>query len=315
MTRRAVVTGAAGFIGSHLSERLVVEGYRVIGIDAFTDHYSRDAKRANLSRLATDDRFELLETDLASPSARHALADVVDGATVVYHLAGQPGVRTSWADGFESHLRDNVLSTQNLLEACTRTGCGRFVLASSSSVYGRRTEPTPMREDDPLRPYSPYAVTKASAEQLCRTYLENHGVPTVILRYFTVYGPRQRPDMAFRRFIRRILDGEPVPVFGDGEQTRDYTYVDDAVAGTMLAAEATPGTVVNLGSGRPATLNAVLDAIGDILGAFERTAPGKQPGDVPHTLADISVAGGLGYTPVTDLRDGLEAQVGWQRGG
>jgi nucleoside-diphosphate-sugar epimerase len=222
-------------------------------------------------------------------------------------------VRTSWDDGFGSHLRNNVLSTQNLLEACTHTGCGRFVLASSSSVYGRRTDRTPMREEDPLRPYSPYAVTKASAEQLCRTYLDNHGLPTVILRYFTVYGPRQRPDMAFRRFIRRILDGEPVSVFGDGEQTRDYTYVEDAVNGTMLAAHAAPGNVMNLGSGRPVTLNAVLDVIGDILGAFERIAPGEQPGDVPHTLADISVAGRLGYVPATDLREGLEAQVGWQR--
>lgn len=302
-----LVTGVAGFVGSHLAERLIDLGHEVVGVDRFADYYPRPLKEENLERLRANPRFRLVEADLAEAD----LAPLVEGVNAVFHQAAQAGVRASWGKTFESYVRDNVLATQRLLEAVKASNLQRFVYASSSSVYGDAVD-LPMRETALPRPYSPYGVTKLAAEHLCELYRNNFGVPTASLRYFTVYGPRQRPDMGFNRFINATLRGEPIAVYGDGEQTRDFTFISDIVQANIAAVDGKPG-VYNVGGGSRVTLNEVLATIGEIAGqkpVLDRKEP--QAGDVRHTWADASAAReGLGFTPKVSLREGLTAQVQW----
>src|SRR5690348_10456976 len=263
-TMQCVVTGAAGFIGSQLAKRLLADGHDVVGIDAFTPFYPRALKLANIHGLLAARCFRLVEADLAHADLAPLLAD----AEWVFHLAAQAGVRSSWGGEFATYTACNITATQRLLEAAVRAPrLRRLVYASSSSVYGDAAV-LPVTEDAPTRPLSPYGVTKLAAEHLCTLYARNFGVPTVSLRYFTVYGPGQRPDMAFDRFIRAALAGRPIQVFGSGEQVRDFTYVDDVVAANLLAAtgDVRPGSVFNVSGGSSTTVNQVLDVLAGIAG-------------------------------------------------
>ncbi|HEX8857781.1 MAG TPA: NAD-dependent epimerase/dehydratase family protein [Actinomycetes bacterium] len=311
---RVVVTGAAGFIGSHLAGALLDLGYEVIGIDAFTASYAQADKRGNAAMLEARPGFRLIEGDLSTMELDPLLA----GAGTVFHQAAQAGVRSSWGLDFDVYVRDNVIATQRLLEACVRSGVPRLVAASSSSVYG--DAPTyPTTEASITRPVSPYGVTKLASEHLCLAYaqLGTSAMTVATLRYFTVYGPRQRPDMAFRRFFEAAYTGRPITVYGDGEQTRDFTFVDDAVRANLLAMSAPfQAEAVNVGGGRRVTLNEVLDLIGRITGRRLRIvrAP-SQPGDARHTGADGARAEALlGYRPEVDLETGLEREGAWVAG-
>ena len=243
---QALVTGCAGFIGSHLTESLLDDGHPVLGIDCFNDNYGRRDKLRNLEQARSWDSFEFVPIDLA----RGDLRDLVVGCDVVFHLAAEPGVRASWGGRFETFVRNNVLATQHLLDAVSGSPGTRLVYASSSSVYGE-AETLPTSEDVVPKPHSPYGVTKLAGEHICSLYHANYGVPVVSLRYFSVYGPRQRPDMAFSRFSRSLIEGAPIEVFGDGRQTRDFTYVTDVVSATRAAAQAegAAGGVYNIGGG------------------------------------------------------------------
>lgn len=308
---RVVVTGAAGFIGSHLSERLVADGHDVLGLDSFTDYYSRDSKERNLEAARAHRNFSFEELDLVVADLKAAL----EGAEVVYHLAGQPGVRPSWGHQFDNYARDNILATQRLLEHLKGSPLRRFVFAGSSSVYGD-AESFPTRESALPRPVSPYGVTKLAAEHLAFLYTRNFGLPVVSVRYFTVYGPRQRPDMAFSRFMSALSAGEPIEVYGDGEQTREFTYVSDAVEGTIKAAAAdVAGQVFNLGGGSRVTINKVLATLGEISGLeVRREELPLAPGDPRHTGASINLARErLAWEPRVGLRDGLRKQWEWFR--
>jgi UDP-glucuronate 4-epimerase len=303
----ALITGVAGFIGSHLAERLVGSGASVIGTDGFTTYYDPALKRRNLEGLAGSERFRLVEGNLRDLD----LGDLLAGVEDVYHLAGQPGVRRSWGREFEIYLNENLLATQLLLEAVRDTDVRRFVFASSSSVYGD-AERLPTLESDTPRPVSPYGVTKLAGEHLCHLYFSRFDVPTVPLRYFTVFGPRQRPDMAFTRFIRAAAEDREVEIFGDGLQSRDFTYVDDAVSATIAAAEGgRPGEAYNIAGGAQATVLEVIEILGELLG---RAVPVRHlppvPGDARHTGGDTDKArGDLGYVPRTGLREGLSRQI------
>ncbi len=314
MTARptSLVTGAAGFIGSHLSERLLQEGHSVIGVDAFTDYYPRAVKEANLAGLRAHPGFRFVEADLA----RADLLSLVAGADFIFHQAGQPGVRASWGKEFDVYVDSNIRTTQRLLEAVLGSPrLQRLVFASSSSVYGQAQD-LPLREESLPRPFSPYGVTKLAAEHLCALYHANHGVPTVALRYFTVYGPRQRPDMGFHKFIHAALQDRPILVYGDGEQTRDFTYVADAVEANCLALQpAAVGQVFNVGGGSRGSVNQILGSLEEILGRpVRRQHCPAQPGDVRHTWADTTRAREiLGFSPRVSLGDGLARQVEWLR--
>ncbi|CAL9617126.1 NAD-dependent epimerase/dehydratase family protein [Streptomyces sp. enrichment culture] len=302
---RAVVTGAAGFIGSHLCEHLLAHGDEVVGVDALTTFYDPARKERNLAPLLGRDGFALHRGDLLRTPLRPLFA----AADVVYHLAGQPGVRGSWGDEFAVYLRRNVLVTQHVLEAARDTRLPRLVFASSSSVYGdAETYPTP--ETLRPRPVSPYGVTKLAAEQLCETYRAVFGVPAVSLRLFSVYGPRQRPDMAFSRLITAARAGRPFPLYGDGGQSRDFTYVGDVVAAMRAAARSGWTGVANLGGGSEVTLRQIIALLGELT-APVRVVPGPaRPGDARRTAADITLARqAFGYRPVTDIRTGLAAMV------
>lgn len=304
---RVLVTGAAGFIGSHLCERLLVDGHQVIGLDAFTDYYDPSLKALNVAGLRTDPGFTLLEADLGSLDLREALG----GVDVVYHLAGQPGVRSSWGADFGLYLDRNLSATQRLLEAVRGMNLRKLVFASSSSVYGD-AERYPTRESDLPRPISPYGVTKLAGERLCLAYAASYDLPVVALRYFTVYGPRQRPDMAFNKFIEATLEGREITVYGDGLQTRDYTYVSDIVDATVRAAEyPLRGEILNAGGGSRVPLLEVFAMLGELTGIEPRLCFGEnQRGDVRHTGADLSKARELlGYAPRVTLREGLARQV------
>lgn len=307
---RCLVTGAAGFVGSHLSEALVSRGHEVIGVDRFSDYYPRPYKESNLARLRQEKAFQLVEADLASVDLKPLLA----GVEVIFHQAAQAGVRASWGQSFESYLRDNVLSTQRLLEAAKGLGTLRKVVyASSSSVYGD-TNDLPMRETSATAPHSPYGVTKLAAEHLCELYRKNFGIPSASLRYFTVYGPRQRPDMAFHKFIEATLSGKSIPVFGDGEQTRDFTFISDIVEANISAGLGQAEGVFNIGGGSRVTLNEVLSVIGELAGELRLDRRPREAGDVTHTWADVSRATNeLGYAPKVSLRQGLQRQVEWHR--
>ena len=303
----AVVTGVAGFIGSHLAARLLSDGLTVLGVDCFTGYYDPARKQANVEPLLAHPQFRLERRDLAVDE----LADLLGGASVVYHLAGQPGVRGSWGDGFETYARNNIIASQRLLEAMRGSGA-RLVFASSSSVYGDADRyPTP--ESTLPRPSSPYGVTKLCSEQLVMAYVRSAGIDARAVRYFTVYGPRQRPDMAFSRFIARASSGEPVDLYGDGEQTRDFTFVSDAVDATIRAGsvDRPRDRIFNVGGGSRVTVRSVLTLLGDILGepiAIREQPP--QPGDVRDTGADLTLASTqLGWRPLVRLEEGLRAQA------
>jgi UDP-glucuronate 4-epimerase len=306
---RALVTGCAGFIGSHLTESLLGDGHEVLGVDCLTDNYARSLKLANL-RVALDfDAFRLARCDLAEADAGRLLT----GCDVVFHLAAEPGVRSSWGARFDVYLRNNLAATQRLLEAALPAGV-RFVYASSSSVYGE-AERLPTSEDAPPKPLSPYGVTKLGAEQLCLLYHANHGLETVALRYFSVYGPRQRPDMAFNRFCRAALGGEPVTLYGDGRQTRDFTYVADVVAATRAAgrADAAAGRVYNVGGGSRVSLKRALELLAALSGRpLDLRCEPREHGDVADTGADVTRARrDLGFAPRTPLETGLRAEYDW----
>lgn len=305
----ALVTGGAGFIGSHLSERLLAEGAEVTALDCFTDYYPREIKERNLAGLRGQARYRFIETSIADAD----LAALLDGTTHVFHLAAQAGVRKSWGRDFQIYTRLNVDATQILLEACVGRAIDRVVYASSSSVYGDEV-PLPMTEDALPRPVSPYGVTKLAAEHLCQLYYVNYRVPTVSLRYFTVYGPRQRPDMGFNRFFSAVLDGRPVTQYGDGLQTRDFTFVADAVTATAAAAvRGAPGGVYNIGGGSRVSLLEVFDMIGRVSG--RRLAIDRQPaqkGDMRDTYADTGRArADLGFVPTVGLEEGLRQMFVW----
>ena len=304
----ALVTGAAGFIGSHLAERLLAEGARVVGLDCFTDHYARELKEANVAALRARRGFRFVETTIQAADWPALLA----GTTHVFHLAARAGVRGSWGRDFGAYTACNVEATQVLLEACRSAAPERIVYASSSSVYGAGE--LPMREDARLQPVSPYGVTKLAAEHLCHLYWAGYGLPAVSLRYFTVYGPRQRPDMAFHRFLAAVLAGAPIELYGDGAQTRDFTYVDDAVAATISAGlRGRPGGVYNVGGGAQVSLNDVLALMARCTGReprVRRTAPPK--GDMRDTYADTDRARrDLRYAPSVTLEQGIAAEYEW----
>jgi UDP-glucose 4-epimerase len=306
---KALVTGAAGFIGSHLTAALLDKGASVVGLDCFTDYYPRALKERNLEENRLRQGFRFAETTIQNAD----LPALLDGVTHLFHLAAQAGVRKSWGKDFQTYTTNNVEASQVLLEACVGRPLTRFVYASSSSVYGDRAA-IPMREDALPQPLSPYGVTKLAAEQLCYLYHVNHGVPTAALRYFTVYGPRQRPDMAFNRFLRAALKDETITLYGDGGQTRDFTFVADAVAATIAAGErGVPGTVYNVGGGARVSMNDVLTIIERIAGhPLKVTREDAQKGDMRDTYADTSLARkDLGFVPTVSLEEGIQAEYRW----
>ena len=306
---RVAVTGAAGFIGSHLSERLLADGHEVVGIDSFSGYYSRALKEQNLEASRAHRKFTLIEADVVGAD----LPRLLEGVTVVFHLAGQEGARPSWGDHFDRYVHDNIVATQKLLEGLRDAPARRLVFASSESVYGD-AEMFPTKESALPRPVSPFGMTKLAAEHLAFVYMRNFGIPVTSLRYFTVYGPRQRPDMAFRRFMEALVDNEEIEIFGDGEQTREFTYVSDAIDGTVKAATAdVAGQIINLGGGSRVTMNRVLDTLEEIsrINVRRRHLPAA-PGDLRHTGASINLARErLGWEPRVSLRDGLTKQWQW----
>ena len=300
---RVLVTGCAGFIGSHLVDRLLQRDNDVIGIDCFTDYYPEEQKLANLSRALNNERFTLIRQDILGmrrfPRVDH-----------VFHLAAQPGVRASWGANFATYTKNNVEATQRLLEFYRSTELESFIYSSSSSVYGDAE--LPMREDARPLPVSPYGVTKLAAENLCYLYWKNYGVPVVSLRYFTVYGPRQRPDMAIHRFVYAILHEREIQVYGDGEQLRDFTFVDDVIEALELAAQSDKkGEVFNIGGGQTISVNALIRSIESLVGKKARVRYiERQKGDARDTLADAAKATRLlSWSPHTDLESGLKTYV------
>jgi nucleoside-diphosphate-sugar epimerase len=305
----ALVTGAAGFVGSHLCTALLDDGADVVAVDAFTDYYSRGRKEQNLAHLRGRAGLSFVEADLSEA----ALAPLLDGIDCVFHLAGQPGVRASWGPDFVAYVRHNIGATQRLLEACMLYPLRKFVFASSSSVYGN-AEAYPTPESLRPQPVSPYGVTKLAAEHLCEVYRTSFGVPVASLRLFTVYGPRQRPDMAFSRLVGAALAGEEFEVYGDGEQTRDFTFVGDVVQAMRDAAASDWCGVANIGGGSRTSLNDVLEIVRDLCGDLRIVRRPQATGDVRHTAADTSVAAAaFGYRPRTSLAQGLAAMVDWER--
>ncbi len=295
---RIVVTGAAGFIGSHLAERLVASGHFVTGIDCFTDYYSSDIKKRNISLLLKQNKFSFLEKNILDIKS-------ID-ADYVFHLAAQPGVHASW-ENFSAYVNNNILATQHMLELVKNSKVKKFIFASSSSVYG---DAESMKEDTQLEPISPYGVTKVACEHMCNVYASAYETPAVILRYFTVYGPRQRPDMAFSKFISAIGSGRKMRIYGN--PARDFTYIDDIIDATILLMDAPAGSVMNIGSSREVLLNNAIKIIEDKLGKKADIEHSESPpGDMRKTLADISRARKLGYSPKISVKEGLEMQIEW----
>ncbi len=303
---QCLVTGVAGFVGSHLAERLLADGHEVYGIDSFIDYYPRYIKERNLAIVRSHERFHLIESDLLTLDLPQLLEEI----DWIFHQAAQAGVRASWGQEFERYVNCNVLATQKLLEAAQHsTGLRRrFVYASSSSVYGNTTV-LPISEALTPHPISPYGVTKLAAENLCLLYHQNFGISTVSLRYFSVYGPRQRPDMAFHRFCKAILDHQPIFIYGDGSQTRDFTYISDVGEANIRAATSDDavGKVINIAGGSRVTLHQVMQMLRDVSGSTVNAVfKTKQHGDVDHTYADTSRAQQvIDYHPQVSLREGL----------
>ncbi|MFH1143119.1 MAG: NAD-dependent epimerase/dehydratase family protein [Candidatus Eisenbacteria bacterium] len=306
---RALITGVAGFIGSTLAERLLSEGWQVRGLDNFDPYYERAIKERNLRNCESNAAFELHEGDLAGIDLRPLVADV-DG---VFHLAARPGVRRSWGATFREYVHANVLATQRLLEALVERPQVRLVFASSSSVYGQAEEPLAV-ETAPRRPISPYGVTKLAGEALVGAYHVNHGIPAVMLRYFTVFGPRQRPDMAMHRFLRALLAGDEIEIYGDGRQTRDFTFIEDAVDATVRAFHrGRPGACYNIGGGSPASVLEVIEILAAATGRRPRSRlAAAQPGDPRSTRADVGRArADLDFRPRVGLEEGLHRMTAW----
>lgn len=310
---RCVVTGAAGFVGSTLVERLLKDGHQVLGIDCFIDYYPKAIKLKNLEVAKAHDSYSFLEANLLELD----LVKTLSGAEWIFHQAAQAGVRASWGKDFQIYTQNNILATQQLLEAArsaeVKKTLKKIVYASSSSVYGD-AETLPTVETILPRPLSPYGVSKLAAEHLMVLYNKEFGVPSASLRYFTVYGPRQRPDMGFNRFSRAALSNEPIHVYGDGEQSRDFTFISDAVqANISAAATDTPELVYNIGGGSRVTVNQVLATIAEIIGKKPKVIyEERQLGDVKHTAADTTrAARAFGYKPLVNLKDGLHEEVKW----
>lgn len=304
---RALVTGCAGFIGSHLCEALLASGADVLGVDCFAAFYPRAVKERNMLALREHPRFEFRELDLGY----RRVIGLLDGVDLVFHLAGQPGVRPSFGGGFKTYVRNNIQATQRLLEEASRRPVDAFVYASSSSVYGEAPS-YPTAEDSPLAPISPYAMSKFATEEIAKVYHRTRGVPVIGLRYFTVYGPRQRPDMAFARFLSAALAGQPLPVLGDGRQLREFTYVSDAVDATLAAAaRGQAGAAYNVGGGASVSLEAVIALMEELFGRpLIRTHDRVPRGDVRVTQADGTLAEAqLGFRAAVSLEDGLAAQL------
>jgi nucleoside-diphosphate-sugar epimerase len=309
---RVLVTGAAGFVGSHLCEHLVRQGHLVRGVDALTPFYDPARKRANLAALLGQPAFELVTADLLEAD----LGQLLDGVDAVAHLAGEPGVPTSWGPSFQQHVTHNIVATQRLLEAVVEHGVVRFVHASSAAVYGAAVDS--LRAHGEPRPASPYAVSELAAETLVGAYAHTHGLPAVSLRYFTVYGPRQRPDMAVHRFIEALLRQQPLQLYGDGRQVRDFVYVDDVVDATdrALFTELPPGSVLDVAGGRPVAVGTLIAHLNGLTGGgpvlLEQLD--ERPGDVPRSAGQIRDARQqLGWSPRTDLHAGLLEQIAWHR--
>jgi UDP-glucose 4-epimerase len=306
---KCLVTGVAGFLGSHLAEALLKDSHEIIGVDCFTDYYSKDLKKRNLVNLKQNRDFTFLETDLVNLD----LGEILKNLDWVFHLAAQAGVRTSWGKTFKVYTKNNILITQKLLEAAKNSNLKGFIYGSSSSVYGN-VKSLPLSENTYLKPISPYGVTKLAAEGLCYLYYKNFGIPVVVLRYFTVYGPRQRPDMAFHRFLRATLSGEKIEIFGNGEQSRDFTYVSDVTeAHLRVMKQFYPGEVFNIGNGSQTTIKTALSLIAEITGKQVNIVyKEEQKGDVYHTIANISKAQKLlGYKPIVKMAQGLENEWQW----
>lgn len=304
-----LVSGAAGFIGSHLCRRLIKEGFSVIGIDCFTDFYPQWIKERNIHDLLNKKNFEFIDEDLENLDLKKFL----NRADCVFHLAAQAGVRTSWGQNFSVYIKNNIKVTQNLLETAKEIPLKKFIFASSSSVYGLCPE-LPMSETSPLHPLSPYGVTKLASEQLCFLYFKNYGIPTVSLRYFTVYGPGQRPDMAFHKFFKALNEEKEIIVYGDGKQTRDFTYIEDIVKATFSSLErGKTGETYNIGGGSQENLENIFPLLERITHKKIRIKwAEKQKGDVPHTFANIEKAQtDLDYSPQTSLQEGLEREWTW----
>ncbi|MDD2340092.1 MAG: NAD-dependent epimerase/dehydratase family protein [Methanosarcina sp.] len=302
---KALVTGCAGFIGSNLTDRLLDLDYEVIGIDCFTDYYSRSIKEANLSDALKNSNFKFIEDDISKK-------DDFPEVDYVFHLAAQAGVRASWGKNFEVYTRNNIEATQKLLEYYKDMNIKKFVYSSSSSVYGDAE--LPMKEDSLLKPVSPYGASKLVAEHLCYLYWKSYKVPTVSLRYFTVYGPRQRPDMAIHKFIKAILNEEHITIYGDGAQTRDFTYVDDVVNANLLAAESgVNGEVFNIGGGKRITVSDLIVEIERITGKKANLRHiEQQKGDARDTLADVEKGQKvLGWQAEIGIAKGLERYISW----
>jgi len=302
---KMLVTGCAGFIGSHLTDRLLSQGNEVIGIDCFTDYYSRDIKQANIFEALQNGEFKLIEKDILN---MENFPDV----DVVFHMAAQAGVRASWGESFHTYTRNNIDATQRLLEAYKDSEIKRFVYASSSSIYGNCE--LPMKEDSMPRPLSPYGVTKLAGEQLCFLYYQNYKLPTVALRYFTVYGPRQRPDMAINKFVKAALQSEKLVIYGDGKQTRDFTYVDDIIDAILAASRKNvAGDVFNIGGGSRISIYDLIEEIGRAIGmAIVAEKSSIQKGDVKDTQADISKADTfLHWAPQINIKQGLRHYIDW----
>lgn len=308
---KCLVTGAAGFIGSRLCLRLHEEGFSVTGIDCFTDYYPRFIKENNLAPLLNLEKFHFVEKDI-NQMDMHGTVRQMDA---VFHLAAQAGVRASWGRKFSDYTWNNIEATQKILEACRDYPVKKLVYASSSSVYGDCPD-LPMRESSRLFPFSPYGVTKLAAENLCSLYCRNYGVPAVSLRFFTVYGPGQRPDMAFHKFLRSAAENEPITVYGDGSQTRDFTYVGDIINANISAMEkGKPGEIYNIGGGHNRKLKDIFPVLNQVTGKnIAINYSENQKGDVPHTSADISkAAADLNYQPRVRLEDGLREEWQWVR--
>ncbi len=310
---RCVVTGVAGFIGSSLADKILQNGGEVIGIDCFIDYYPKEMKERNLEKARSFDNFTFHDSDLNSLD----LAEVCAGVDYIFHQAAQAGVRASWGEQFSIYTDNNILASQRLLEACrseqVKNSLKKLVYASSSSVYGN-AQTLPTTEDLRPQPVSPYGVSKLAAEHLMGLYSQEFGVPTASLRYFTVYGPRHRPDMAFHRFLKAGLTDTSLTLFDDGEQSRDFTFIDDVLQANLDAAKYEGSELVfNIGGGSRVSMNQVIEIMESILGKSLKVERGpRQKGDVKHTGADTSRAKqGFGYSPKVSLEEGLKAEADW----